>query len=441
MRFYKKIVPRSLFGRSLLIIVLPILLTMIITTIVFFDRHWSTTTQRLTNSLAGEIASVIEEAETKSENVDILFISNRAFKNFGFKVYFDSEPGTKYLNSFVPHSFSVKKVLSDALIEKDVKNFTVTSRIKNNRDLIQVFVKMNSGMLIFEIPEKRIFSSTTYIFLLTMIGGGFILMIIAIIFMRNQIRPVRRLAVAAEKLGKGEDVPRFKLEGAREIRQAANAFLTMRERIKRQIRQRTEMLAGVSHDLRTPLTRLKLQLALLDEDDDILDMKDDITSMEQMIDGYLAFARGDDDEETVAVNLKSLLLECVEDAQRHNQIIDFNDDHADHHLRLRYHAMKRLFQNLISNADKYASQCWIRVIPLNNALEIWIEDDGPGISDDQIEQVFRPFYRIDSARNIDKGGVGLGLSIARDIAMNHGGNIRLEKSGHGGLKAVVRLPL
>ncbi len=436
---YKKIMPRSLFGRSLLIIVLPILLTMTIATVVFFDRHWSTTTERLMNSLAGEITSVIYEIKNRPEGSTIDYIAERAQKNFDFRVKEISKKAV-HLNSWVP-KFSIVSKLSNAIDQRISYPISVWPKKYNNRDFIYVAIEIDNQVFLFEIPEKRIFSSTTYIFLLAMIGGGFFLMAIAIIFMRNQVRPVRRLVIAAEKLGKGEDVNRFKPEGAREVRQAANAFLVMRERIKRQVRQRTDMLAGVSHDLRTPLTRLKLQLALLGESEDIKAMKEDIAAMEHMIDGYLAFARGDDEEETIAVQIHDLLNSCVVDAKRRGQTIEFNKTNAVHHIRVRENAIRRLLDNLIANAGKYASKSWISINTLPNALEIWIEDDGPGIPEEKFDDVFKPFFRLDESRNIDEGGVGLGLSIARDIAISHGGDIRLEKSDYGGLKAVVRLPL
>lgn len=442
-QFYKNIMPRGLFGRSLLIIVLPLLLTMMIATFVFFDRHWSTTTERLTNSLAGEISMITEQVRVSDEEEKIISLIEKAVRDLGFFITY--YPNQIFDSSQAEIGFYVlEKPLTTALNDKRVKRYSLRPYTdEENKSWIEITVAVGEekGILEFQIPEKRIFSSTTYIFLLAMLGGGFFLMGIAIIFMRNQVRPVKRLAMAAEKLGKGEDVTRFKPEGAREVRQAANAFLVMRERIKRQVRQRTDMLAGVSHDLRTPLTRLKLQLAMFDQNEDILAMQQDLTSMEKMIDGYLAFARGDDDEETTSVNIKELLDECVEKAKRHDQTIYFDTQDASHTLRLREQAIKRLFNNLIANAGKYAKSCWVSVNPLPSALEIWVEDDGPGIPKEKYEDVFKPFYRLDESRNVDEGGVGLGLSIARDIAMSHGGDIRLEKSSHQGLKVVVRLPL
>ena len=436
---YKKIMPRGLLGRSLMIIVTPLILTMGITLFVFFDRHWSTTTERLTLSLAGEISFVVDQIEQSETPDDIIMIENSVFRKFDFKLNFrpktqlKKEQKENWLSFFKPH-------LKKSLISKDLQNFTIET-YNTNRDWVEITVPAKDGLATFTIPEKRIFSSTTYVLLLVMIGGGFFLMVIAILFMRNQVRPVRRLAIAAERLGKGEDVNRFKAEGAREVRQAAEAFLVMRERIKRQIRQRTEMLAGVSHDLRTPLTRLKLQLEILDDTDDIIEMKKDIASMQDMIDGYLAFARGDDDEETIIVNLKDILQTCVDKALKHGAQIDFDKTQSDINLRLRQNAITRLFDNLISNAEKYADTCWVSVNPLPNAVEIFVEDNGPGIPQEKHDDVFKPFFRVDPSRNSETGGVGLGLSIALDIAHSHGGDMRLEQSGHGGLKTVVRLPL
>jgi two-component system osmolarity sensor histidine kinase EnvZ len=273
-----------------------------------------------------------------------------------------------------------------------------------------------------------------------MVGTSIILLSIAIYFLRRQIRPVRRLAQAAESFGKGMQVLNFKPEGAQEVRQAANAFLLMRERIQRQITQRTEMLAGVSHDLRTPLTRMKLQLAMLPESEYAPGLRGDVSEMEKMIDGYLAFARGEGSEVSVLISLKSILEEVVEEACRHGADVVLDEVITDS-VTVRRYAIKRALTNLVDNAARYSQQIHVGVKKKNGMVEITVDDDGPGIPQVHREAVFKPFFRIDPSRNAETGGVGLGLTIARDVVRNHGGELLLGDSSSGGLRALMRLPL
>ena len=273
-----------------------------------------------------------------------------------------------------------------------------------------------------------------------MVGVSLVLFAIATLFMRNQVRPLRRLAISADRFGRGLDVPDFKQAGALEVRQAASAFTLMRERIQRQISQRTEMLAGVSHDLRTPLTRIKLQLALMTDHPDIANIQTDINDMETMLEGYLAFARGEGGENAVAVNLGALLDEVVASARREGAAIDLHVE-GDMVLPLRRDAFKRALVNLLSNSQRHAEHISVRAGRRNDGVVITIDDDGPGIPPDKREEVFRPFYRLDTSRNRETGGVGLGLAISRDVIRGHGGNIALDASPLGGLRVRIRLPL
>jgi two-component system osmolarity sensor histidine kinase EnvZ len=275
-----------------------------------------------------------------------------------------------------------------------------------------------------------------------MVGSALILMGIAIIFLRNQVRPIERLARAADSFGKGRAVPDFKPYGATEVRRAAQAFITMRERIERHISQRTEMLAGVSHDLKTPLTRLKLALAMLPDDGDIRPMRADIAEMEHMLDEYLAFARGEGSEESQTIDLSALLRDTAAAAakarQRDGVVIN-----APMHVMVsvKRAGLRRLLANLIDNALKHAAHVIVTLTQDERLVEIAVEDDGPGIPEARREEAFRPFHRLDQGRNLQTGGSGLGLAIARDIARAHGGDIVLDKSAKGGLKATVRLPV
>ena len=301
-------------------------------------------------------------------------------------------------------------------------------------------MQLAEGVLEIVAPRKRLFSSTTHIFIAWMVGASLILLSIAIYFLRGQIRPIRRLAQAAESFGKGMQVVNFKPEGAKEIRQAAHAFLQMRERIQRQITQRTEMLAGVSHDLRTPLTRMKLQLAMLPENDYAAGLRGDVSDMEKMVDGYLAFARGEGSEVPVPMPLQKVLEEVVEDARRNGADVTLENTMRAQ-ITVRQHAIKRALTNLVDNAARHSNEVYVSAARKDEIIEITVDDDGPGIPKSQRESVFKPFFRIDPSRNADTGGVGLGLTIARDVVRNHGGDLLLQESPFGGLRALVRLPV
>jgi two-component system osmolarity sensor histidine kinase EnvZ len=273
-----------------------------------------------------------------------------------------------------------------------------------------------------------------------MVGTAMVLFALATIFMRNQVRPIRRLAAAAEDFGKGREVPDFQLEGASEVRQAAAAFNLMRERIRRQINQRTEMLAGVSHDLRTPLTRMKLELAMIGDGPETADLRADVEEMERMVGGYLAFARGEGTEQPVETNLSALLKDVVNNALREGAAIELQTE-EEIVVPLRPDAFRRCLNNLIANARRYARSVSLQVLRRGGSIEILVDDDGPGIPESQREEVFKPFYRLESSRNPATGGIGLGLTIARDVMRGHGGELQLGVSPQGGLRAKLRLPL
>ncbi len=303
-----------------------------------------------------------------------------------------------------------------------------------------ISIQMPWGVFHVYVLERRLFSTSAYIFLLWMIGSSLVLFTIAVIFMRNQIRPIHRLAIAAERLGMGRDIPSFKPEGAREVRSAARAFISMHERIRRQIEQRTTMLAGISHDLRTPLTRLKLGLSMLPEATDAEALKEDVNDMERMINSYLEFVRGEGREPVDRIDLKELIARQVNIAQRHGKTVEV-DMTGDLYISLRPVAFSRVLQNLISNAEKYADKIWVEAFRENDEIVISIEDNGAGVPENLREDVFKPFFRADTSRNAATGGVGLGLPISRDIVHSHGGQLWLEESRHGGVKAIINLPV
>jgi two-component system osmolarity sensor histidine kinase EnvZ len=435
-RLLKRILPRTLFGRSLMIIVTPVLLMQAIAAAYFYDTHWEKVTQRLAVGVAGEISLLVDETE-EADPARRQIVFARAARALSLLATFRGGAVLETAGDPEPVG-RLGEHIDAALRDKIRQNFTVNPEIAG--EWVEIRIQMDAGVLRVLVPRQRLFSSTSTVFILWMVGSGLVLFAVAIVFMRNQIRPIRRLAIAAESFGKGRDVAAFRPTGAVEVRQAARAFLIMRERIQRQITQRTEMLAGVSHDLRTPLTRMKLQLAMLGDGPEIEELRDDVLEMERMIEGYLAFARGEGAESPRQVDLTELLQDAIASVRREGATVDLSLD-GPLPVVLRPQAIRRCLANLLSNARRHASRIWVSAARRGEAIEVIIDDDGPGIPDEKLEDVFRPFYRIDISRNVETGGTGLGLTIARDIARNHGGDIVLGRSPQGGLQCRVRLPV
>lgn len=434
----KSMLPHTLFGRSLLILVLPVLLIQMITTIVFFDRHWTKMTSRLAFAVAGEVAVVTHVLEGGGQTDILNYVGQHLEINAQFEPGAEFNPADQRVSRGTWESM-VTRTLVKELGQAVRRPFYVTLDLQA-KDLY-IAVQLSKGVLKMTIPTRRLFSSSSYIFLLWMFGSSLILLAIAILFMRNQIRPIRRLAVAAERFGKGRDVPSFRPSGAREVRQASQAFIDMHRRIKRQMEQRTAMLAGVSHDLRTPLTRLKLEVEMMENEADKKAMKDDILEMERMIGGYLEFVRGEGDEDALRIDLQSLMF-TVMDKYRRQGLIIHDDIAPDLQIMLQPMAFQRCLGNLLGNAAAHADTVWVGArYAEDDRIEIAIEDNGPGIPEGEYDDVFKPFYRGDTARNTKTGSVGLGMPIAMDVVHSHGGKIWLEKSEHGGLKVCIRLPV
>jgi two-component system osmolarity sensor histidine kinase EnvZ len=310
--------------------------------------------------------------------------------------------------------------------------------------LVEIRVKADDAILRLVAQRSQIYASNSHIFLVWMVGTSIVLLTVAILLLRNQIKPILKLAEAAEKFGRGDDLPEdFKARGAREVRQATTAFLEMRERIKQHVEQRTQMLAGVSHDLKTVLTRFKLELAFMGESKEVREMRADVSEMQHMLEDYLAFTRGDEGETPSAVDLHELLDEIREDCEHLDASISVERARRRQDLvvPVKRQALKRAIMNLVTNAARFGDFVKIRVAVDRRAVQISIEDDGPGIPVAERDNVFKPFYRVDSARNQDQGHSGLGLAIARDIVKGHGGDITLDTSIMGGLQAIVRLPV
>jgi two-component system osmolarity sensor histidine kinase EnvZ len=428
----KRVLPRTMFGRSLLILVIPLILLQAIAAWVFYDRHWAAVSWRLSAGVAGDIGLVIEALKLAASPREQARLLDHAAAVTDLEFAFTR-------GGLLPSP--IGPLIEDQLTQAMQGRVSLPYRVFGADDPwdVVIEVQLPDGVLAVKVPRKRLFSPTTYIFVIWMVGSSLVLLAIAAVFLRNQVKSLRRLAAAADSFGKGRPVPFFKIEGALEIRQAAVAFLTMRDRIRRQIRQRTQMLAGVSHDLRTPLTRMKLALEILGDDPVVAELKSDVVEMERMVNGYLDFARGEGTEEPVETDI-SLLLDDIAAAMRREGTPLSAAPGPEYAMPVRPNALRRCVGNLISNARRYGTHVWLTGVTLADGIDIIVDDDGPGIPEADRDRVFRAFVRLDSSRNPVTGGVGLGLTIARDVARSHGGDVRLETSPQGGLRARVHLP-
>lgn len=436
-RMIKRSLPTSLFGRSLLIIILPVALMQIAVTWIFFDAHWQTVTSRLSDGLAGEVAWAVESYQDDPTPATLERIADRAEKSLNLSIVLQPGrdlPQSRRTNTFAVVDRAIERALAQRL---DSPFWFDTTRYPA---YVDIRVKVDQGVIRILAPRDRAFATQGHIFVLWMAMATILLTAIAILFIRNQTRTIERLASAADDFGRGIDAPAFKPSGAREVRQAAHAFLAMKSRIQRHIDQRTALLASVSHDLRTPLTRLKLELALADPGPRTADMKRDLAEMEHMIDEYLAFARGEGGEGVESVHLKDLIEEVSEGAVRAGAQVRVTADPG-LMAAVRPNALKRALSNLVMNAAAHGERVEVAANPrAGGGIEIVVDDDGPGIPQERYEDAFKAFNRLDEARNQNEKGVGLGLAIARDVARSHGGDIMLDRSPLGGLRAVVRLP-
>ncbi|MEO8557743.1 MAG: ATP-binding protein [Rhodospirillales bacterium] len=435
-RKFTKILPKTLLARAVIIIMVPVVLLQLITVYMFYEAHWDTVSGRLTRSLVGDINLIIAWRSDFPGEDNFRWMQQRAKETMRLDVSFT--PGAVLDEKSPTRSFSIlDRMMARALDRYNSRPYFFDA---HSEDYVTVKMQLADGVLTVNSPLSRLFSPSSYVFVMLMVGTALILFGVALLFMHQQIEPIRRLAAIAENLGKGRDVPDFQPEGSLETRQAATAFLTMRERLRRQVQQRTEMLAGVSHDLRTPLTRMKLSLALLEGKEEIAELKTDITEMEQMIEGYLAFARGEGDEEPALVDFAAVLDEVAAGLRRGGKDVELIID-GDLPGLARPSAIKRCITNLAANAARFGSTVQITGTRRKKAIEIIVDDNGPGIPADQREDVFRPFVRLETSRNRATGGVGLGLTIARDVARAHGGDLVLQDSPSGGLRARLRLPI
>ena len=431
----KRLLPRTMFGRSLLIVVMPLILLQAIATWVFYDRHWAAISWRLSTGVAGDIGLIIEAIPLAGSGPATTKLLQRA--GLLTDLEFTLHRGARLPPPLPPSGTLIEDQLTQAMHGRVDLPWRIDRLDDPHGPRIRV--QLAQGLLTVGVPWNRLYSPTTYIFVMWMVGSSLVLLAVAILFLRNQVKALRRLAAAADGFGKGRPVPFFKIEGAVEIRQAAVAFITMRDRIQRQVRQRTQMLAGVSHDLRTPLTRMKLALEILGEDPAVEELKSDVAEMEHMVHGYLDFVRGEGTEPPIETDL-TLLLDDVAIAMRREGSQLSLTAPAEYVLPVRPNALKRCLANLIGNARRHGSHVWVTALPVADGIDILVDDDGPGIPLADRGRVFRAFVRLDPSRNPSTGGVGLGLTIARDVARGHGGDVRLEDSPQGGLRARLHLP-
>jgi two-component system osmolarity sensor histidine kinase EnvZ len=431
----KRFMPRSLLGRTLLIMLVPLVLVQAIALQLFYGNHLGVVSRRLSSAIAGEISYTVELMRQFQSSSDRDWALDMARQQFNLAIRM--EPGAilepqKRLNILGPMDDDLAAALTDKF------NVPFTMDWTSDPRSVLIRLQLPDGVLDVEAPRKRLAIGTVFLFVGWLVGSALLLFGIAALFMRNQVRAIRRLARSAEAFGMGRDVPQIRPEGAAEVRQAAAAFNRMQDRIRRFLAQRTEMLAGVSHDLRTPLTRLRLALAMLPRtaelEPDVAEMTADVEEMDRMISGYLAFARGEGTEQAEPVNLATILDEVATGARRAGALLDL-DVPADLTLKLRADAVRRAVTNLVDNARRHARHVVLAAVAQGRSVLVTVDDDGPGIPADKREAVFRPF------ESGSIGGTGLGLTIARDIVRAHGGEIVLEDSPLGGLRARIRLPV
>ena len=430
--FIKDILPKRLFYRSLIIVAIPIILLQIIITIVFFDSLWIKANKGMTRSMVGEIKILSQIYKTGEKNKDL--ITNEYNKNFDFVILIKKNeplPEIKMERWYSPMDRSLRRELKSSFGSEYW--FDTTSY----KEIIELRIKYNGGFLQIFLPKEKIAPASARIFALWITLPGLLLIMIAIVFLKNQTRPIVNLAKAAEKFGKGEYVKEFRPSGAKEIRLAAYEFDRMRKRISIHLNQRSEMLSGISHDLRTPLTRLKLQLALLKQQDLAKKMSEDIEEMERMLNEYLEFSRHQKNEETETIDLNNLIESITQKYQ--DKKIDTKLD-ENQKINMRPNSIKRCLVNLIDNGLSYGEKVNILTKNTTDNVIIMIDDNGPGIPENEYQNVMKPFYRIDKSRGQNKSGVGLGLSIANDIIRAHGGSISFEKSPLKGLRVKISLP-
>ena len=431
-KFIKIILPKRLFYRALIIVAAPTIILQIIITIVFYDSIWIKANKNTARSLVAQLKTIEEVYRNDKKNLDFLTDSYKNNFNFEIAINKDQFPNISGERKFSPMDRSLRRELKSSFGNSNY--WFSTSKFKN---AVEIKIKSDDEVIEFLVPKEMVSTSSVRLFVLWTTLPSIVLIIIALIFLKNQTRPLVKLAKAAEKFGKGDYINDFIPSGAQEIRKASYEFDRMAKRINRHLNQRSEMLSGISHDLRTPLTRLKLQLAMINQKDLSEKMSKDIDEMEKMLNDYLQFAKTQSQEKTSQVELSELFKEIKDNLKDDNlEILHENKIF----LNARPLALKRSFENIIHNGLTYGKKVSVKIEKSSNRAVINIEDDGPGIPEEQYKNVFKPFFRLDKSRSLNKSGVGLGLAIVEDVINSHGGSIQLGKSKVKGLKVKISLP-
>ena len=432
-KFIKKLLPKQLFYRGLLIVATPIIILQITILIVFFDSLWIKTNKGMTRSLVSEIVTIIDIYNNES-HYNKQMVTDLYNQNFNFSVRFlenEKLPDIKVERWFSPMDRTLRRELKPKFNEYWFNTMT-------HKEIVDLRIKFRDGVLQIFFPKERIQASSIRIFSLWITLPAFLLILVAMIFLKNQTRPIIKLAEASEKFGRGEDIEEFRPSGALEIRKAGYEFDRMRKRIIRHLNQRSEMLSGISHDLRTPLTRIKLQLALIKDMEISKKLSGDVDEMEKMLNDYLQFSKSTFSDKTETFDISELIKSTVKKYENADISLDQPEKTI---FTGRKNLIQRCLNNLIDNALKYATKVKVKQKKIRKTIVIIIEDDGPGIPASEYENVFKPFYKIDKGRSEAKSSVGLGLSISSDIIRSHGGTIELRKSETGGLEVMISLPV
>ncbi len=431
-KLIKIILPKRLFYRALIIVAAPTIILQFIITIVFFDSIWIKANKNTTRALVAQLKTIEEVYQNDKKNLD--FLTDSYKNNFDFEIGINQSefPAISGERKFSPVDRSLRRELKSIFGNNNY--WFSTSKFKS---AVEIKIKSNNDVIEFLVPKEMVSTSSVRLFVLWTTLPSIVLIIIALIFLKNQTRPLVKLAKAAEKFGKGDYINDFRPSGAQEIRKAAYEFDRMAKRINRHLNQRSEMLSGISHDLRTPLTRLKLQLAMIGQKDLSKKMSKDIDEMEKMLNDYLQFAKTQAQEKTDNIELVQLFKNICETLNNDNIKILYE---SEIYLKARPLALKRSFENVIQNGLTYGKKVFIKIQKSSNLALITIEDDGPGIPEDQFKNVFKPFFRLDKSRSLNQSGVGLGLAIVEDVIHSHGGNIQLNKSKYNGLQVKISLP-